>query len=210
VRTFDEYSAEADRVWLPDTSRTLVDAIGLCAEAGEAADHFKKAVGHSKPLSAMEVGAELGDALWYLDRLAARAGFTLAEIAVMNVAKLRTRYPDGFQVEYHPKDEKKERVAMAIALRNHRDIPEETSSKYGLVLAADNRRSTTFWQDFDSISAAWQAVDGRGIDRANYYVLPADECPKGRDCSPPPTDPDHSVEDPDVTSWFAFGPQGAD
>lgn len=119
---FDDYSTAADRVWLCDERCTLVDAIGLCAEAGEAADHFKKLIGHGKPLAAMEVGAELGDVLWYLDRLAVRAGFTLEEIAIMNVAKLRTRYPDGFQDEYRPKEEKKERVAMAIALRKHRAI----------------------------------------------------------------------------------------
>lgn len=121
MKAFDDYSAEAARVWLSDPDRTAVDALGLCVEAGEVGDHFKKAIGHGKPLDVVAVAAELGDVLWYLDRLAVRAGFTLAEIAVMNVAKLRTRYPDGFHGEYRPKDEKKERTTMMIALRDYRD-----------------------------------------------------------------------------------------
>ena len=42
-----------------------------------------------------EAGKELGDCLWYLAVIAARFGYTLEEIAEMNVEKLRDRQRRG-------------------------------------------------------------------------------------------------------------------
>ena len=38
----------------------------------------------------------MGDILWYLSSLASSLDISLNEVAVMNVDKLRKRYPDGF------------------------------------------------------------------------------------------------------------------
>lgn len=75
------------------------DALGVAGEAGEVADLVKKHVGHGHALDADKVKKELGDVLWYVAVLAHRAGFTLETVAEANVAKLRARYPDGFDPE---------------------------------------------------------------------------------------------------------------
>lgn len=42
---------------------------------------------------------ELGDVLWYIGETAAGIGVTLEEVAIHNIEKLKTRYPDGFSAE---------------------------------------------------------------------------------------------------------------
>ena len=42
---------------------------------------------------------EGGDCLWYLAELATGLGISLDEMAARNNAKLRVRYPDGFDAE---------------------------------------------------------------------------------------------------------------
>lgn len=42
---------------------------------------------------------EAGDVLWYLAEIADALGITLEDIARRNIAKLRNRYPDGFDPE---------------------------------------------------------------------------------------------------------------
>lgn len=71
-------------------------ALGLTGEAGEVADIIKKHVGHGHPLDRTKLARELGDVLWYVAVLARDAGLSLEEVAAVNVAKLRARYPDGF------------------------------------------------------------------------------------------------------------------
>lgn len=92
--TLDEYQHE--------TARTDADggmamhALGLAGETGEYVDLVKKHLFHGKDLSLAAAARELGDVLWYIARAAADLGYTLDEVATMNVRKLRTRYPDGF------------------------------------------------------------------------------------------------------------------
>lgn len=42
---------------------------------------------------------ELGDVLWYVAALATTCDLSLAEIAEFNIAKLKKRYPNGFEFE---------------------------------------------------------------------------------------------------------------
>lgn len=86
------------------TPLTLLDAaaLGLSGESGEIADHVKKILYHGHPLddeTRDKIAKELGDILWYCAIGAKGIGMSLAEIAVMNVDKLRKRYPDGFDTE---------------------------------------------------------------------------------------------------------------
>ncbi len=74
-------------------------AMGLSGEAGEATDDIKKVLFHGHNLDRQRVCKELGDVLWYLARLAATAGLQLSEVAEHNLAKLNSRYPDGFSHE---------------------------------------------------------------------------------------------------------------
>ena len=74
-------------------------AMGLAGEAGEAVDLLKKHVYHGHPLDPLVVEKELGDVLWYVAALCVELDLSLSEVMEANVAKLRARYPDGFDPE---------------------------------------------------------------------------------------------------------------
>lgn len=92
--TLDEYQAEQNRTG--NGSSLIVFVLGLGGEAGEVIDLIKKYIGHGHPLDRERLLRELGDVLWYVSAIAGALGFTLEEVARANVAKLRARYPDGF------------------------------------------------------------------------------------------------------------------
>ena len=70
-------------------------ALGLCGEAGEAAEKVKKTIrddgGELTPDRRAALAAELGDVLWYLAQLATEARLDLGEIADANLEKLLSR-----------------------------------------------------------------------------------------------------------------------
>lgn len=70
-------------------------ALGLCGEAGEAAEKIKKAIrddgGELTPERRDALAAELGDVLWYLAQLATEAELDLDAVAQDNLDKLRSR-----------------------------------------------------------------------------------------------------------------------
>lgn len=99
--TFSDYAIEAARTSaapFPERERLLVQALGLCGEAGEVADLVKKDAWHGKPLSNEALANELGDVLWYVADIARARGLSLQDIAAGNIAKLQRRYPSGFVV----------------------------------------------------------------------------------------------------------------
>lgn len=68
---------------------------GLNAEAGEVAGLFQKSYqGHD--IDIVHMKKELGDTLWMLAEACDAIGTTLNEVAIMNIEKLRKRFPDGF------------------------------------------------------------------------------------------------------------------
>jgi NTP pyrophosphatase (non-canonical NTP hydrolase) len=95
----DEYEKSVTRTTnlkLTDTERLLDAAAGLAEEAGEILGLIRKHAYQSHPLNKDKLAVELGDALWCLSMTAKSAGITLDEVAAANVAKLRARYPDGY------------------------------------------------------------------------------------------------------------------
>ena len=74
-------------------------ALGLCGEAGEAAEQVKKALrddaGTLTPERRGALEQELGDVLWYLAQLATEAGLDLGQVAVANLDKLAARAARG-------------------------------------------------------------------------------------------------------------------
>ena len=70
--------------------------LGIAGEAGEVADLIKKHIHHRVPLDEAKLRKELGDVLWYLAHACSVMGWNLGDIAEENIAKLRKRYPDGF------------------------------------------------------------------------------------------------------------------
>ena len=80
----------------PDAGSNLTyPALGLCGEAGEAAEKVKKAIrddgGELTPERRDALAAELGDVLWYVAQLATEAGLELDQIAHTNLDKLLSR-----------------------------------------------------------------------------------------------------------------------
>jgi NTP pyrophosphatase (non-canonical NTP hydrolase) len=74
-------------------------ALGLAGEAGEVAEHAKKAIrdddGQVSEERRAAMSKELGDVLWYVAQLASELGLELDEIAQVNLAKLRSRQRRG-------------------------------------------------------------------------------------------------------------------
>jgi NTP pyrophosphatase (non-canonical NTP hydrolase) len=85
-----EYPREA---WL------AYPALGLAGEAGEVAEHAKKAIRDDRGEVTGErraaMSKELGDVLWYVAQLASELGLDLEEIARGNLEKLLSRQQRG-------------------------------------------------------------------------------------------------------------------
>jgi NTP pyrophosphatase (non-canonical NTP hydrolase) len=80
----------------PDAGHNLTyPALGLCGEAGEAAEKVKKALRDDRGVLTDErrsaLAAELGDVLWYVAQLATEAELDLDAIAEENLSKLLSR-----------------------------------------------------------------------------------------------------------------------
>lgn len=96
---FDEYQRQAMRTANKNLSADemlLNSVMGMCGEAGEAIDLLKKHRAQGAPLDVDRLVKEVGDVLWYIAEFAEVTGVPLAEIAQRNVAKLKARYPEGF------------------------------------------------------------------------------------------------------------------
>jgi NTP pyrophosphatase (non-canonical NTP hydrolase) len=85
-----EYPREA---WL------AYPALGLSGEAGEVAEHAKKAIrddgGEITDERRAALSKELGDVLWYVAQLASELGLELDDIAQANIDKLLSRQRRG-------------------------------------------------------------------------------------------------------------------
>jgi NTP pyrophosphatase (non-canonical NTP hydrolase) len=85
-----EYPREA---WL------AYPALGLAGEAGEVAEHAKKAIrdddGKVSDERLAAMSKELGDVLWYVAQLASELDLSLDEIAKQNLEKLFSRQVRG-------------------------------------------------------------------------------------------------------------------
>lgn len=84
--------------------RGLHAAMGLCGEAGEVLELFKKDIfGYKydgkKRLDREALVKELGDIQWYFDMMLDVYGITLEEVLATNAKKLRERYPERFDYE---------------------------------------------------------------------------------------------------------------
>jgi NTP pyrophosphatase (non-canonical NTP hydrolase) len=89
-RATAEYPREA---WL------AYPALGLAGEAGEVAEHAKKAIrddaGSVTDERRAAMAKELGDVLWYVAQIASELGLDLDEIAQGNLEKLLSRQRRG-------------------------------------------------------------------------------------------------------------------
>lgn len=94
-----QHKASRTRAVAPTPNVELSNyALGLVCEAGEVGDILKKVIFHGHDLDDEELKKELGDVLWYLSNICNVLGYSMEEIADLNITKLRERYPNGFNV----------------------------------------------------------------------------------------------------------------
>lgn len=96
--TGNEYQRHAMRTAGTHTQTDMLvnGVMGLAGEAGECVDLVKKHLFQDHPLDRVRVAKELGDVAWYLAVTAYAIRYPLDDILLMNIEKLRERYPDGF------------------------------------------------------------------------------------------------------------------
>src|SRR6478609_612761 len=95
-----EYQRESRRTAeYPRDHWLAYPSLGLAGEAGEVAEHAKKALrdddGEITDARRTAMSKELGDVLWYVAQLATELGLELDEIAQENLDKLRSRQQRG-------------------------------------------------------------------------------------------------------------------
>ena len=91
---FNEYQELArETAVYPQETALAYTTLGLCSEAGEVADKVKKIYRDGQPelFYKNHIAKELGDVLWYVAVLARDLGYSLEEIAQMNLDKLEDR-----------------------------------------------------------------------------------------------------------------------
>ena len=89
LKQFEKFIIENAKIGLNDHGYNV---IGLCGEAGEVAEHVKKAVYRKDPKYTNDMlRSELGDVLHYLARIALANGITLNDVMEDNVKKIEGR-----------------------------------------------------------------------------------------------------------------------
>ena len=83
----------------PQELKTIYPLIGITGETGEVAEKVKKVIRDRNGLFSksdrLEIAKELGDVLWYLSVLANDLGYSLDEVATLNIEKIRSRNERG-------------------------------------------------------------------------------------------------------------------
>lgn len=83
----------------PEDKRIIYPALGMCGEAGEVADKVKKIIRDNEQQFSedkkLAIAMEVGDVLWYCATMAHDLGYSLEQIAQMNIYKLKSRKERG-------------------------------------------------------------------------------------------------------------------
>lgn len=102
----DEYSKKALVTLTPNehsygdiTPEMTAQLLGLSDESGEVLSKFKKLLRDKNGVMSQEdkteIIKEIGDVLWYVNSLAHLLGYSLEEVAQMNIDKLASRKQRG-------------------------------------------------------------------------------------------------------------------
>lgn len=99
--TFNEYQELAMRT---NNKKDLLTelttaALGICGEGGEVADLIKKHIEQGHQLDREKLLLEISDVMWYIAKICTALDITMEQVAIMNIDKLKKRYPNGFTTE---------------------------------------------------------------------------------------------------------------
>lgn len=94
--TLNEYQSKCHETRnFDETKKFVYPVLGLAGESGEVCDKLKKVIrdknGKITNEVKKEIALELGDVLWYVAEAAHDFGYTLEQIATMNIFKLQSR-----------------------------------------------------------------------------------------------------------------------
>lgn len=91
----NKYQEEAAKTAFYEHDDVAYCALGITGEGGEVADHVKKMLRDDDGVLTEErrqsLKKELGDVLWYIARMAGKLGFTLDDVAISNIEKIKDR-----------------------------------------------------------------------------------------------------------------------
>lgn len=73
-------------------------AFGLSGEVGELNDIIKKWIFHEKEMDWEHFEKEIGDICWYIAAMCKAINVDFSDVLQKNVDKLKSRYPEGFDV----------------------------------------------------------------------------------------------------------------
>lgn len=96
----NDYQEAARKTAIYDSSYSIVyPMMGLVGEAGECMNKLKKVYrdhyGNYTDKHRADLASELGDVLWYLALASHDLGYTLSEVAQLNIHKLAARKEKG-------------------------------------------------------------------------------------------------------------------
>ena len=94
--TLNEYmQAALETAVYPEEYRIIYPALGMTGEAGEVADKVKKVIRDDNQnfSAARKIASakEVVDVLWFCATMAHDLGFTLEEVGIINIEKLKSR-----------------------------------------------------------------------------------------------------------------------
>ena len=100
MKSFAEYNeaCKSTDMTFDNSDSLFYLALGISGEAGEVADHVKKSIrddgttgSNISPKRRELILKELGDTMWYMNKMARVLGSSLDEVAKMNIDKLKSR-----------------------------------------------------------------------------------------------------------------------
>ena len=99
LNEYQELAARTINKSLSEDEREAHALFGLASETGELLGLYQKSLqGHE--FNDEHMLKECGDILWMMAELLTANGYTLDDVARMNIDKLKARYPDGFDAEH--------------------------------------------------------------------------------------------------------------
>lgn len=99
INSYQKFAAKGIRKESEGKNLIIGFALGLGGEAGEVLDDIKKREYHGRDISVEHTAEELGDVMWYVANIATQLGFSLEDILIYNICKLKDRYPDLYKEE---------------------------------------------------------------------------------------------------------------